>query len=107
MDSRHSPVEPPAAPGSSPPTYGVSPSQYPYPYDHGARPERWNYPATPPPRESPRGRLVAWMVGGLLFFSKLNSYNGIPDNEFLPQDYPPVEHSWVASGSNLRSAKRM
>ncbi|MBN9517484.1 DUF1559 domain-containing protein [bacterium] len=36
---------------------------------------------------------------GLLFYSKLNLYNGTPDAEFRWEDYPPVEHGWVACGA--------
>jgi len=36
---------------------------------------------------------------GLLFYSKLNLYNGTPDVEFLPHEYPPAEHGWIGSGS--------
>jgi prepilin-type N-terminal cleavage/methylation domain-containing protein len=50
----------------------------------------------------PDGTSNTLLIGetcGLLFYSKLNSYNGAPDNEFLPHEYPPAEHGWVTSGS--------
>jgi prepilin-type N-terminal cleavage/methylation domain-containing protein len=50
----------------------------------------------------PDGTSNTLLIGetcGLLFYSKLNSYNGAPDNEFLPHEYPPAEHGWVASGA--------